>query len=111
MQYEIKFGSYYLMDGETILNMCDEVAIGYSYNQDEGYTVLHKHGSPEMVMQWMDKTRGVYLKNEMLDMANELQMVCGKFPVEELNKIIENTGYLYNFLKKQNLLTSEIKNK
>jgi hypothetical protein len=104
MRYELRFGSYYLMDGETILNMCDEVAIGYSYNAEENYTVLHKHGSKEMVMQWMDKTRQRYLANNMLDMANELQMICGKFPVEELTKIIENTGYLHSFLKKQNLL-------
>jgi hypothetical protein len=78
--------------------MSDEVAIGFS--KGEPWCCLHKHGSPEQVQKWLERNREKYMAAGLIDEANSLAMISGKFPVEELNKCLDCTGYLDSMLKK-----------
>lgn len=104
--YELRNGSYYLLGDEInrltndheILSMSDEVAICFS--MDNGMTCLHKHGSPEKVNKWYEETRKKYIAHGLRHEADSLLIISGKFPVEELNKMLDITGYIGSFVKK-----------
>lgn len=100
--YRLIEGSYFLYDGDTLLTGQDEVAICFSHDGDL-YT-LHKHGDPKWVNKWAEDTKKKYLDNGLADLAGELTVISGKFPIEELNKMLDITGYIGTFLKKFNLL-------
>jgi len=102
MNYELYMGTYYLMDGKTILHACDEVAIAFSKEENDVY-ILHKHGSPELVKNWIDNTRQIYKENGFDDIAMSLYMISGKFPVEDLNRILDTAGWVGYFLEKHNI--------
>jgi hypothetical protein len=95
-------GTYYLMEEKRIINACDEVAIAFSKEED-GNCILHKHGSPNMVQSWIDMTRQVYKENGFDDIAMSLYMIIGKFPVEDINRILDTTGWIKVFLQKHDI--------
>ena len=112
---------YALIDGEYALLVDGEecgrwpaVAIGFSMGKD-GETVLHEHGPPERVRAWADTTRAKYLLHAeaalrdgepiaaatFKEMAAEITVIEGKFPITDLNRFLTTTGYLERWLKKQ----------
>jgi hypothetical protein len=101
--YTLKHGTYFLyadtdVKEKNILKGCDEIAICFSFG---GITyTLHKHGDPKWVNKWMEDTKKSYEGSHLADFAGKLMVVQGKFPVEEINKIINNSGYIGAFLKK-----------
>jgi hypothetical protein len=118
--YEYKNNLYYLIDDRgEVTTTHEEVALGFSYNSEEGGT-LHKHGSPENVNKWAIKARkkfaeaardlelhkkltGLGIPTSPIDynqMANEIVVIEGKFPVEELQKCIDISGYVGIFYNK-----------
>jgi hypothetical protein len=113
-EYELQHGSYYLYNAEKAPNaltkqrdivlMCDEVAIAF----DKEAGVLHKHGIPENVTKWYNTTREKLISSGFPEMADDLILIQGAFPVEELNKCLSTTGYIGVFWKKlqNNQLTS-----
>lgn len=60
MRFTKQFGSYYLMDGNNILYMADELAFAFSFNQESG-SVLHKHGPRERVEKWANDAKRLYI--------------------------------------------------
>lgn len=103
-KYELQYGSYYLYDNSVnpitkernIKLMCDEVAI--CFDKESG--TLHKHGIPEYVSKWYFESRKKFIDAGFQDMADDLIMIQGAFPVEELNKCLSTTGYISKFWKK-----------
>ncbi len=79
--------------------MSDEVAIGFSKVDDQHYC-MHKHGKPEMVQEWLSRTSQSYRDAGYDKEANDLAMVVGKFDIEDLNKVIQITGYIINFVRR-----------
>ena len=80
----------------------DEVALAFTYSKDEDRAIqftLHKHGRPELVDKWFVKNQKKCRDSNLLDLFGAMYIVRGKFPVEELNKCISNTGYIGTFLK------------
>ena len=98
--YEIRNGEYYLMDGDNILHVSEEIAIGFTYDPVEKTGVMHKHGRPEFVEKWADETRKVYHDAGYHDMANEIMIIKGKLNIHELNKIISITGYIGKYYQR-----------
>lgn len=114
-------GMYYLIDAERgdILWSGPQVAVGFSYDPEDGST-LHKHGSPDHVNAWATKTRAGFMEASRdfklikdLDrsgipvasalyeeMANQITVIEGVFPIAELMKCIEIAGYIGIFYKK-----------
>lgn len=124
-QYEKRFGSYYLIrkvpsnpvtnpDGERIILMTERLAIAFDIsmpNPDNDElarareAILMKHGSPEEVTKWAVDARARYagLGTDIgRQMANGLRVVTfpPDFPCEEINRCLNNSGYLGEMLMK-----------
>lgn len=113
-------GMYYLLDEfSSILWSGPQVAIGFSYDPENG-SILHKHGSPDHVNAWAIATRNSFMrasKNlELLkslnyigvdvgpsfyeEMAKQITVVEGVFPIAEIIKCVETEGYIGIFYEK-----------
>ena len=101
MNYELYMGTYYLMEGKRILHACDEVAIAFSKEEDSTY-ILHKHGDPQLVKNWLDRATKLY-EDSLTHTCPTFYMISGKFPVEDLNRLIDTSGWVKYFLEKHNI--------
>jgi len=91
--------SFISADEGIITREIDEVAIAF----DKETWTLHKHGRKEYVEKWFNKTIKIFKKAGFIDMANNMVMISGKFPVEELNRCLDTTGYIQIMCKKLKL--------
>jgi len=101
MNYELYMGTYYMMEGKRLVYGCDEVAIAFTKEQDGTY-ILMKHGDPVLVKDWIDKTRKLY-EDSLTHTCPTFYVISGKFPVEDLNRILDTTGWVKYFLQKHNI--------
>jgi hypothetical protein len=100
MQYQLKAGSYYLYDmreapsavtGERRFKLkTDLVAIAFDVHTGE----IHQHGSPTRIQSWATMTRRRLRAAGAQAEANDIVVVSGPLPVEELNKCLGITGYV-----------------
>lgn len=106
LQYQLKRGSYYLYDmaeapspstGERRFRLKTEnVAIAF----DASTGVLHKHGNPVLIQSWATLTRRRLRAEGALDSANDIVVVSGPLPVEEINKCLWIAGYCRRMFKR-----------
>ena len=99
LQYQLKEGAYNLYDlstpaskitGEHRLRLrTDTVAIAFDVRTGE----LHEHGSPSRIHSWALNTRRRLRSSGALDRANDIVVVSGPLPVDEINKCLQITGY------------------
>jgi hypothetical protein len=99
LQYQLKAGSYYLYDltsppseftGEHKLKLkTDTVAIAF----DASTGHLHQHGSPTRIQSWANTARRRLRAAGAQDSANDIVVVSGPLPVDEINKCLAITGY------------------
>ena len=99
LQYQLKEGNYHLYDmsstpstvtGERRLRLkTDNVAIAF----DASTGVLHEHGSPLRIHSWATTARRRLRAAGSLDSANDIVVVSGPLPVDEINKCIQISGY------------------
>lgn len=99
LQYQLKEGNYHLYDmstpaspvtGERRLRLkTDNVAIAF----DASTGVLHEHGSPWRIQSWATTARRRLRAAGSLDSANDIVVVSGPLPVDEINKCIQISGY------------------
>jgi hypothetical protein len=104
--YETNCGQYVLHEnGKPVGPLLDEVAIAYALDKEDGLHTLHKHGSPEHVNRWANTTSSKLRETGdpfSMQMADEIQVVQGKFDVEDLNAVLGNGHALKNLLAKLN---------
>jgi hypothetical protein len=115
LQWRKNFGSYYLYDLDsktldnthTIICMTDEVGIAFSrvlLHQDKYEYVFMKHGDADKVSAWVDEARRRFINVGLQSLANELFIIRGSdWDPEDLNKILNCTGWISVFLKKHNI--------
>ena len=102
-------GTRYVMFDETTgdwLWSGDEVSIAFSVdreNDGSSMWTLHKHGDPDMVEKWFTEALRKFREAGFNDMADDLKMVRGKFPVSELNRAIDTSGYIKVMLERLKL--------
>lgn len=90
-RYERRGKEYAFLEDDEVLFTAPEVAIAF----DREDWVLLKHGSPERVEQWLLDARRAYRSAGYPEMAESLGMVSSsQWDVEELNRCIDNSGYL-----------------
>lgn len=99
LQYQLKEGNYHLYDmstpastvtGEHRLRLkTDNVAIAF----DVRTGVLHEHGSPVRIQSWATTARRRLRAAGALDSANDIVVVSGPLPIDEINKCLRITGY------------------
>lgn len=101
--YSLNAGQYVLMNGSTpVGRVLDEVSIAL----DKIDGTLHKHGSPESVLRWHTATQKKLRAAGANEWADNLVVLTGRFPLEELNACLThsgNAGRLY-----QKALTGEL---
>lgn len=109
--YHLIQGTYYLLKDEKIGNLqnniisaSDEIAICYAHDKKDDTYILHKHGNPINVHKWAKETREAYRRAGMEDMAKSITVIEGKFPLDEINTMLDNTGYIKAFLRKFNFI-------
>lgn len=99
LQYQLRSGSYYLYDmrdqpsavtGERRFKLkTDTVAIAFDLHTGE----VHQHGSPTRIQSWASHTRRRLRAAGALDVANDIVVVSGPLPVNELNNCLSISGY------------------
>nr|WP_295772059.1 hypothetical protein [Rhodoferax sp.] len=99
LQYQLKQGNYHLYDlstpqskatGEHKLRlMTDTVAIAFDARTGK----LHEHGHPSRIHSWASNTRRRLRAAGDYDRANDIVVVSGPLPVDEINKCLRITGY------------------
>jgi hypothetical protein len=99
LQYTLKEGNYHLYDlstptsrvtGEHRLRLkTDTVAIAF----DASTGALREHGSPLRIHSWANNTRRRLRASGALERANDIVVVSGPLPVDEINKCLEIDGY------------------
>lgn len=102
LQYQLKQGNYHLYDlstpqsvatGEHKLRlMTDTVAIAFDVRTGK----LHEHGHPSRIHSWASNTRRRLRASGDYDRANDIVVVSGPLPVDEINKCLRITGYCRN---------------
>lgn len=106
MQYQLKAGHYYLYDmrdtpsaatGERRFKLkTDTVAIAFDAHTGE----VHQHGSPSRIQSWAAHTRRRLRAAGAQAVANDLVVVSGPLPVDELNKCLWISGYCRRMFKR-----------
>lgn len=100
LQYQLKAGSYYLYDmrdapsavtGERRFKLkTDMVAIAFDAHTGK----VHQHGNPTRIQSWATMTRRRLRAAGAQEEANDIVVVSGPLPVEELNKCLWISGYV-----------------
>lgn len=106
LQYQLKAGSYYLYDlrdapsvvtGERRFKLkTDSVAIAFDVHTGE----VRQHGSPTRIQSWAAHTRRRLRAAGAQAEANDLVVVSGPLPVDELNKCLWISGYCRRMVKR-----------
>lgn len=99
LQYELKAGNYYLYDMREAPSAVtgvrrfklktDTVAIAFDLHTGE----VHQHGSPTRIQSWALTQRRRLRAAGSLQQANDIVVVSGPLPVDELNKCLWINGY------------------
>ena len=99
LQYQLKAGNYYLYDmrdapsavtGERRFKLkTDTVAIAFDLFTGQ----VHQHGNPTRIQSWAAHHRRRLRAAGALAEANDLVVVSGPLPVDELNKCLWISGY------------------
>jgi len=96
-RYKFLHDKYFLTDGNgKILENMDEVAICL----DVKLGVRLSHGSPKSVLEYYEDTVQRLKNVNYTEAAEDIIMIQGKFPVEELNKLLEDALYISTFVER-----------
>jgi len=102
--YGMEGTEYALVDEHDRIHCASEdVAVAFSFSPDEDRGM---QGSPDRVSAWAITTRKKFVDAGHLDMAKEIVVVSGKIPLEDLNKIINTSGYVGTWYKR--ILAGEV---
>jgi hypothetical protein len=106
LQYELKAGSYYLYDlaetpsgvtGERRFKLkTEDVALAF----DMSTGALHQHGTPQRILNWALGHRRRLRQAGDQAAANDLVVVSGPLPVNEINNCIAISGYCRRMFKR-----------
>ena len=99
LQYQLKAGSYYLYDmrdtpsavtGERRFKLkTAELAIAFDMHTGE----VHQHGNPMRIHSWALTMRRRLRSAGLWDEADDIIVISGPLPVDEINKCLWIHGY------------------
>jgi len=97
IHFELNCGQYVMFrNGAPVSRVLDEIAI--CFDKEDG--TRHKVGDPEVVRKWQKQNQEVLRNAGLEGMADALVVIQGRFTLEDLNKVIENTTYAATLYKK-----------
>jgi hypothetical protein len=98
MPYIIRDGNYIWYN--EVKGIIEERLIGptvaLAFDRQEGK--LLKHGMPRSILIWLEAVRRFMMKSE-IRLVGSLTLIEGTFPVNEINKCIQNFGYISVFYR------------
>lgn len=102
IRYTLAYGSYYVVDGDSILNMVDEPALLITKEDADGQEMwcLHRHGNFDKLMPYY---RDLLNSSRAGGLFGRPYIITGKFEVEDLNRVLDNNNYLKQLIIKLNL--------
>ena len=110
LQYQLKEGNYHLYDLSTVASKVtgehrlrlktDTVAIAF----DRRTGALHEHGSPVRIQSWAAHTRRRLRAAGDWHSAEDIVVVSGPLPVDEINKCLAIQGYCRSMFKRLSTL-------
>ena len=74
----------------------DTVAIAFEASTG----ALREHGSPTRIHCWANNTRRRLRASGALDKANDIVVISGPLPVDEINKCLQIDGYCQRLLSR-----------
>jgi len=103
MEPHLKYsqGKYMLFFDEGKVDEFEEIALCLDTSIPEWGLV--KYGDKEKVERWHRKTCEIAKKQNIPEIMEDLVVISGKFPVEELNKCVSITGYAKRMCEKLNI--------
>jgi len=113
LHYELNREQYVLTDDKGVHHSkpLDEVSVAFSREADQDNTpvyILNKHGDPEKIQAWHEKMVARYRDAGFDHYAENMLLVTGKFDVDVLNRVLDTTGYIGNFLDFHKILLPEM---
>lgn len=103
LNYRFNGSDYCLHDGdEPIGKLLNEVAIAFDLESG----TRHKHGDPVLVNAWHQKVSNEYRQAGLAEIADDLVVITGRFPVDEINKCLDISGYVLRMYRR--MLAGEI---
>lgn len=93
--YALNCGQYVKhRDGQPIQRPLDEVAMAVSVDEETSLVTLHKHGDPEAVAAWFQRTKAKLVATGAmgLRMAEEMKLIQGRFDLAQLNAAINGSA-------------------
>ena len=95
---------YLIIDGEYVLYsegeaICPPTAeLSIAFDKNDG--VLHKHGAPALVQAWHVAATKRLRDAGFIDLADDLICISGRFPLEDINRCLDCSGYIGRFYAK-----------
>lgn len=90
LSYLLNCGQYVLhVDGKPAGRVLDELAI--CLDKEDG--TRHKFGDPDVVRAWHQKAQQSFRNVGASDLADALVVIQGRFTLEDINKVIENSAH------------------
>jgi hypothetical protein len=103
-QYRLSGGQYVLCEGGIPKSApVDEISMAI----DRASGTLHKHGDPAWVQQWAKTAQAQFRSVGFNEVADDLVVVTGRFPLDEINRCLDTTTYVATFYER--LTKGEIK--
>lgn len=97
IRYELNCGQYVLhQNGNPVHRVLDEVAI--CLDKENG--TRHKFGDPESVRAWHKKSQDAFRASGFDQMADDLVVIQGRFTLEDINMVIDNSCYAATLYRK-----------
>lgn len=105
LHYVFKDNMYHLRDDNREETLCSYDTISILFTTGDAMWTMHKHGDYESVLPHFLRYLEAYKLYKLLGMP---YIITGKWDVDEINKVIQCSGYIETFVKKYNIsLTSE----
>jgi hypothetical protein len=96
-RFALNCGQYVLhADDAPVSRVLDEVAV--CLDKDSG--TRHKFGDPDVVNAWCKKNQDAFRAAGHHDMADDLVVIQGRFTLEDINKVIDNSSYAFTLYQK-----------
>jgi len=112
--YRIKAGNFVRIDEKTKKEFIigPKIMIAWSYETDPTYIdrirgTLHKIGRPQFVEQWIEATQEKIIASghpDLMGILGTLTFEVNTIPIEEINRMVDITGYVGRWLEKKGLI-------
>lgn len=99
LHYRLNCDDYVLHDGEKpVAALLTEVAVVFSYDAEDGTWTRFKTGSPAGMSTWVAQQAAKMGADS--DMVKSLRILEGKLPVDDLNRVMQNSACMESLLQK-----------